>query len=289
MESFVDLKVRFLIGSISVLVVGFLTFFANHPIFQWVITFLVAILGVTALWEYINLLKAKGITIPFWLLASLSAVYIIANYLATEDSRFLVLVNAVVVVFFFAVFLYNFYQIEGAIIKIATSFFGAFYIIVPLGLLLKILYPNTMNPVLHDGRLWVAYLVAVTKITDMGGYFMGKMWGKSKLAPHLSPGKTLIGGIAGFVSAILLSLGFFLISKYFDLPDFKLNFFHAVILGGLIGVFSQLGDLAESLLKRDAKVKDSNSIPGVGGVLDFLDSLLFTLPVLYLFLKAIGT
>jgi phosphatidate cytidylyltransferase len=289
MESFVDLKVRFLIGSISVLVVGFLTFFANHPVFQWVITCLVAILGVTALWEYINLLKAKGITIPFWLLASLSAIYIIANYLATEDSRFLVLVNAVVVVFFFAVFLYNFYQIEGAIIKIATSFFGAFYIIVPLGLLLKILYPNTMNPLLHDGRLWVAYLVAVTKITDMGGYFMGKMWGKSKLAPHLSPGKTLIGGVAGFISAILLSLGFFLISKYFDLPDFKLNFLHAVILGGLIGVFSQLGDLAESLLKRDAKVKDSNAIPGVGGVLDFLDSLLFTLPVLYLFLKAIGT
>jgi phosphatidate cytidylyltransferase len=146
-----------------------------------------------------------------------------------------------------------------------------------------------MNPALHDGRLWLAYLVAVTKITDMGGYFMGKMWGKSKLAPHLSPGKTLIGGIAGFISAILLSLGFFLLSKYFQLESFKLNFIQAIFLGGVIGIFSQLGDLAESLLKRDAKVKDSNTIPGVGGVLDFLDSLLFTLPVLYLFLKTIGT
>ncbi|MBM3192672.1 MAG: hypothetical protein FJZ59_00370 [Chlamydiae bacterium] len=289
MESFVDLKVRFFIGSISVLLVGFLTFFANHPLFKWIITFLIAILGVTALWEYVNLLKAKGITTPVWLLSSLSVVYILANYLATQDSRFLVLINAVVIVFFFAVFLYNFYQVEGAIIKIATSFFGAFYIIVPLGLLLKILYPNTMNPALHDGRLWLAYLVAVTKITDMGGYFMGKMWGKSKLAPHLSPGKTLIGGIAGFISAILLSLGFFLLSKYFQLESFKLNFIQAIFLGGVIGIFSQLGDLAESLLKRDAKVKDSNTIPGVGGVLDFLDSLLFTLPVLYLFLKTIGT
>lgn len=289
MGSFVDLKVRFFIGSISVLVVGFLTFFANHPLFQWIITFLVAALGVTALWEYVNLLKAKGIIIPIWLLSSLSAIYIVANFLATQDSRFLVLINGVVIFFFFSVFLYNFYQIEDAIIKIATSFFGAFYIIVPLGLLIKILYPNTMNSVLHDGRLWVAYLVAVTKITDMGGYFMGKLWGKSKLAPHLSPGKTLIGGVAGFICAILLSLGFFLVSKHFSIESFQLNFVQAIFLGGVIGIFSQLGDLAESLLKRDAKVKDSNAIPGVGGVLDFLDSLLFTLPVLYLFLKTIGT
>ncbi len=288
MESFVDLKVRLWIGSISILVVGFLIYFAEHPILQWIIAGLVALLGVTALWEYINLLKIKGIRIPFWLLASLAGVYIIANYLATQHENFLVVVNGVVVVFFFAVFLYNFYQIEGAIINIATSFFGALYIIVPLGLLLKILYPSTINASLHDGRLWITYLIAVTKITDMGGYFIGKMWGKSKLAPHLSPGKTLIGGTAGFFSAILLSLFFFLISKYLETPSFQLGLIEAVILGGLIGIFSQLGDLAESLLKRDAKVKDSNSIPGVGGVLDFLDSLLFTIPILYLFLKATG-
>lgn len=288
MESFVDLKIRLLIGSISVIVVGFLIYFAQNPILQWVIACSVALLGITALWEYINLLKIKGIHIPFWLLASLAGVYIIANYLATQAGSFLVVVNGVVVVFFFAVFLYNFYQIEGAIISIATSFFGALYIIVPLGLLLKILYPSTMNVSLHDGRLWMTYLIAVTKITDMGGYFVGKMWGKSKLAPHLSPGKTLIGGVAGFFCAILLSLLFFLMSKYWGLESFKLSLIESIILGGLIGIFSQLGDLAESLLKRDAKVKDSNSIPGVGGVLDFLDSLLFTIPILYLFLKATG-
>ncbi len=288
MESFVDLKIRLFIGSISVIVVGFLIYFAQNPILQWVIACSVALLGITALWEYINLLKIKGIQIPFWLLASLAGIYIIANYLATQHESFLVVVNGVVVVFFFSVFLYNFYQIEGAIINIATSFFGALYIIVPLGLLLKILYPTTMNVFLHDGRLWMTYLIAVTKITDMGGYFVGKMWGKSKLAPHLSPGKTLIGGVAGFFSAILLSLLFFLMSKYWGLESFKLSLMESIILGGLIGIFSQLGDLAESLLKRDAKVKDSNSIPGVGGVLDFLDSLLFTIPILYLFLKATG-
>ncbi len=288
MESFVDLKVRLFIGSISVLVVGFLIYFAQNPILQWIIACSVALLGIVALWEYINLLKIKGILIPFWLLSSLAGIYILANYIATRQENFLVVVNGIVVVFFFAVFLYNFYEIEGAIINIATSFFGVLYIIVPLGLLLKILYPSTMNASLTDGRLWMTYLIAVTKITDMGGYFVGKMWGKSKLAPHLSPGKTLIGGIAGFFCAILLSLAFFLMSKYLQLESFKLSLLEAIILGGLIGIFSQLGDLAESLLKRDAKVKDSNSIPGVGGVLDFLDSLLFTIPILYLFLKATG-
>ncbi len=286
MESFVDLKVRLLVSSISVLLVGFLIYFADYAVLQWVIAFGVGLLGITALWEYTNLVKAKGITLPFWLLSSLSAIYIMANFFSTKHEYFLVVVNGVVVLFFFAIFLYNFYQIEGAIINIATSFFGVLYIIIPLGLILKILYPALMNPAIQDGRIWITYLISVTKITDIGGYFMGKLWGKSKLAPHLSPGKTLIGGIAGFFAAISLSLLFFLLSKYCDLQNFRLNFTQAIILGGLIGLFSQLGDLAESLLKRDAKVKDSNVIPGVGGVLDFLDSLLFTIPILYLFLKA---
>ncbi len=289
MESFVDLKVRFFISSITVLVVGFMVCFAMNPLLQVIITCLVALLGVVALWEYINLLKIKGIELPFWLLASLAAGYIFANYLATLQESFLVVVNGVVVAYFFAVFFYNFYKIDGAIINIATSFFGTLYIIVPLGLLLKILYPNTMNPILHDGRLWMTYLIAVTKVTDMGGYFAGKMWGKRKLAPHISPGKTVLGAIAGFFSAIALSLVFFLISKWGDIESFQLDLSGAIILGGLIGLFSQLGDLAESLLKRDAKIKDSNTIPGVGGVLDLLDSLLFTIPILYLFLKASGS
>lgn len=288
MDSFVDLKMRFFVSSITLFIVSLLIYFAEHPVLQVMITCIVAILGIVALWEYINLLKTKKIDLPFWLLATLAGIYIFANYLSTLQEGFQVFVNGVVVAFFFAVFLYNFYKIEGAIISIATSFFGTLYIIVPLGLLLKILYPGTMNAAIHDGRLWMTYLIAVTKITDMGGYFIGKMWGRSKLAPHLSPGKTLTGGVAGFCSAIALSLVFFVISQLYQSESFQLNLVEAIVLGGLIGIFSQLGDLAESLLKRDAKVKDSNAIPGVGGVLDFLDSLLFTIPILYLFLKASG-
>ena len=172
--------------------------------------------------------------------------------------------------------------------SIASCFFGALYIIIPLGLLLKILYPSVMNPSLHDGRLWLTYLIAVTKVTDMGGYFLGKLWGRTKLAPHISPGKTVVGAVAGFFSAIGLSLVFFLISHQFAPHSFSLSLGEAIILGGLMGIFAQLGDLAESLLKRDARIKDSSTLPGIGGVLDLIDSLLFTIPVLYLFLKTSG-
>ena len=289
MEAFVDLKMRFLILSIASVIVGLIIGFAQNIVVQFVITCLIATLGAIAIWEYVKILKIKGICLPFWLLGIISVVYIFANYLSTVNGTFQITVSGVVGVFFFAIFFYNFYKIDGAIINIATSFFGTLYIIVPLGLLIKILYPNTMNPLLHDGRLWVVYLISVTKVTDMGGYFVGKLWGKMRLAPHISPSKTVLGGIAGFFSAICLSLIFYLISMWFELIAFRLSFIEAVILGGLLGLFSQLGDLAESLLKRDAKIKDSNRIPGIGGVLDSLDSLLFTIPILYLFLKASGS
>ena len=136
---------------------------------------------------------------------------------------------------------------------------------------------------LDDGRLWIAYLISVTKMTDIGGYFFGNLWGKEKLAPCLSPQKTWIGAIFGFISAIIASLVFFAVSVF--VPSFDLTLKASIFLGMLVGIASQLGDLAESLLKRDAKAKDSNSIPGIGGVLDLIDSLLFTTPVVYLFLK----
>jgi phosphatidate cytidylyltransferase len=127
-------------------------------------------------------------------------------------------------------------------------------------------------------------LIAVTKITDVGAYFVGKLFGKHPLAPYLSPRKTIEGAIGGFCSAVALSLFFCIIGRS---VGWDLSVWHAAWLGMVIGILSQVGDLAESLLKRDAAVKDSNRIPGIGGVLDLLDSVLFTSPVVYFFIRAL--
>ncbi|MBU6148593.1 MAG: CDP-archaeol synthase, partial [Verrucomicrobia bacterium] len=123
----------------------------------------------------------------------------------------------------------------------------------------------------------VVYLVAVTKMADVGGYFMGRLFGRIKLAPNISPSKTIVGAVFGLISSMLMSL---LLSCYINI-----QFFEAMILGLILGVAAELGDLAESVLKRDAQVKDSNQIPGLGGILDLIDSLLFTTPILFAYFR----
>jgi phosphatidate cytidylyltransferase len=121
---------------------------------------------------------------------------------------------------------------------------------------------------------------AMVMMTDTGAYYTGRSIGKHKLAPRVSPGKTIEGSIGGFVAAALTG------------PLCKLTFFpeipmvDAILLGATIGVTGQIGDLAESLLKRGAGVKDSGTIfPGHGGMLDRLDSILFCAPVLYYYAR----
>ena len=110
--------------------------------------------------------------------------------------------------------------------------------------------------------------------------FFGSRFGKHKLAPTVSPNKTVEGFIGGFVGAYLVAF-IFKVFWLTDVPDW-----HFVAIGALIGLFGQLGDLVESLWKRSLGIKDSSAIiPGHGGVLDRFDSLLFAAPVLYLYLK----
>ena len=114
---------------------------------------------------------------------------------------------------------------------------------------------------------------------DTAAYTVGRAWGRHRLAPGVSPGKSVEGAIAGLVAAILaaaIAKGWF--ATYLTMPA-------ALTLGLLVGVFAQLGDLVESLLKRDADTKESSSlIPGHGGVLDRFDSILFAAPLVYYFL-----
>ena len=114
---------------------------------------------------------------------------------------------------------------------------------------------------------------------DTAAYFIGSAIGKHKLFPRVSPNKSWEGSIAGFIFAVAA----FYVSKILML-DF-INLTDAIILGVIVGTVGQLGDLIESLLKRDAEVKDSSSlIPGHGGVFDRFDSLLLTAPIVYIYM-----
>lgn len=284
MQSFSDLKNRVLISTATILIAAVLIFFSYLAVLQFVIVLCIVGLAILSVFEYASFVKTKQVNLPVWLLSILAVAFIFANYL-TVLLNLPFLAGGVIAAFFFAIFIYHFYRVDGAILRLATAFFCGMYIIVPLGLMLRILYPDNTSSIFHDGRLWLTYLIAVTKITDIGAYFIGRLFGKSKLAPHLSPGKTLAGAVAGFFSAIAMSLIFHWISHFCPPKLFFLSLGQSVILGGIIGIFGQLGDLAESLLKRDAQMKDSNQIPGLGGALDLLDSLFFTIPILYLFLR----
>jgi phosphatidate cytidylyltransferase len=131
------------------------------------------------------------------------------------------------------------------------------------------------------GAGWLALVVAACWAADTAAYAVGKTLGRHKLCPSISPGKTVEGAVGGLIGAMLLT---FLLGQWLGLPTG-----HALALGALLGVAGQLGDLAESKLKRWAGVKDSGSIlPGHGGVLDRFDSLLVNAPLAYYYLRFIA-
>jgi phosphatidate cytidylyltransferase len=131
---------------------------------------------------------------------------------------------------------------------------------------------------LDDGRNWVFFILFVTWASDTFAFFVGRKFGRHKLAPNISPGKTWEGAAGGVGAAVIMSILFFTPTP-FRLP---LISWQVIPLAVLVSIFGQLGDLVESLLKRNMGVKDSGSLmPGHGGVLDRIDSLVFASVVVY--------
>lgn len=129
---------------------------------------------------------------------------------------------------------------------------------------------------LESGREWVLFVVLATFAADTAAFFIGRAWGRHSLAAKISSLKTWEGAVGGFLGAIAASLILVL------LLGLSIPYWQTVILGALIGIVAPLGDLAESMLKRSTGLKDSGTlIPGHGGLLDRLDSILFTVVVVY--------
>jgi phosphatidate cytidylyltransferase len=133
----------------------------------------------------------------------------------------------------------------------------------------------------HHGLIPVVYLIATAKGADTGAYSAGRLAGRHKLWPRLSPNKTIEGAIGGMVAGVVASLTVAAIARYaLHVPTFTWR--SAVGFGLVVGLMAQLGDLMESMIKRDCARKDASaSVPGFGGVLDVLDSLLFAAPAAF--------
>jgi len=169
---------------------------------------------------------------------------------------------------------------------VATTLFGVLYVGATLSFAVHLrMLPGTGGGAPGwAGALVLIFPMAVTWIGDSGAYFAGHRWGRRKLLPSVSPGKTIEGGVGGLlgatVGAVLFSV--LLLGPWSGL---ELPIMSAALFGLLIGAVAQVADLAESLLKREAGVKDSGALlPGHGGVLDRFDAVFFTLPVTYLLL-----
>ncbi|GEM47393.1 phosphatidate cytidylyltransferase [Deinococcus cellulosilyticus] len=167
--------------------------------------------------------------------------------------------------------------------RIVYSLFGLLYIPWLLGYFLLL----RETPNMQDGFGYLVMPLIASFATDTGGLFFGRLFGRRKLAPDISPGKTVEGAIGGIAFSFVMVFGF---GRIFDTFLFGLNVWDALLFSLLISSAAQLGDLAESLLKRALNVKDSgNFLPGHGGLLDRLDSLLFSVPVAYLFVTMVVT
>ena len=132
---------------------------------------------------------------------------------------------------------------------------------------------------LENGANLVIFLILVTKSADVGAYLLGSRFGRTELIPRISPKKTKEGTLGGILVSLVIAV---LAGRY--LTGF--SFSHLFVLGIMLATLGQIGDLAESLIKRDCGAKDSGSyLGGIGGVLDLIDSLLFTVPVFYFYVK----
>lgn len=139
-----------------------------------------------------------------------------------------------------------------------------------------------------QGLLLLAFPISITWTCDSAAYFFGRAWGNRKLIPVVSPGKTVVGGIAGIITALVVGGGFGVIALELH-PHALFSGMLGAGIGLLLGVGAQLGDLVESIMKREAGVKDSGALlPGHGGVLDRFDALYFTLPLAYALLGIVG-
>tara|TARA_B100000315_G_C14517147_1_gene559708 strand:+ start:503 stop:1303 length:801 start_codon:yes stop_codon:yes gene_type:complete len=232
------------------------------------------LLIIAGLYEFFYMVEKKGVQlfkIVGLLVGALIPITIYFHFSVSEGLQFLFIVIALFAFFLLELTKKDTHQ---SILSISATVFGVIYISWCFSFIIRIRqFPQ--------GAVLVAFLVLVTKSSDVGAYLWGKKFGKTRLLKRVSPKKSLEGAVGGFFTSIVVGLLFYVFIGTNTFWDFLEKFFLIIILA----MIAQLGDLFESLLKRDCQVKDSGKIfPGMGGILDVIDSLIFTAPTFYLYL-----
>ncbi len=254
----------------SIILIGIVT----AAIFnKWIFYFLITIMTVLGLYEFFTMLERKGISIYKYFGIGIGTIIPLSIMFRFELTKKWELLFILLALLFLIIMQFKRRQTSGAVVGISTTLFGILYVSWFFSFLIKI-------RLLPEGIGFFASVLTITKLGDIGAYLIGSRFGRTPLLPRVSPHKSVEGAIGGFAFSLLGALACKVMLPF--------SYAHVVFIGAFLGVFGQLGDLSESLMKRDCGIKDSaDIIPGMGGVLDLVDSLLFTAPVFYFYVTII--
>jgi len=259
---------RVLTGIIAIPFVSGIAYYGSPLLFL----VFVATVALTAVHEYFNLIDRTGIN-GFPILGMVLSLLLLLSFYF--DGRFMMEWGLVASVTLFGSWFLQESNVKIAIDQIAYTLFGVLYVAGLGGYCLLIRS-------FEGGGALILFLFLIVWLGDITAYYGGKRFGKRALARAVSPSKTLEGSIAGLSGSLLAG---YIVGAWF--LDYMMMS-HCLLVALLCGIIGQFGDLAESLLKRHVGVKDSsNIIPGHGGVLDRIDSLLFAGPVFYCYFKLV--
>jgi phosphatidate cytidylyltransferase len=253
---------------------------------------LIGAVGMIALWEFYGMLDRKGLP-NFKITAMICGAAMLVGsfyyFSVYGPARSYDYEMAVLLFFLLTVFarqMFSGLRDDAPLRTMAYTLFGLLYVLWLYNFITKIVYVTPRTPAgAVTGQFYVLYCIAITKFSDMGAYLTGSALGRHLLVPHISPKKTWEGFFGALAFSLLASVGLYAL-----MPGHLavLSWTHAVALGLLLGFAAVIGDLAESMIKRSTGVKDSgNMLPGIGGALDLIDSLLFTAPLLFFYLRLV--
>lgn len=234
---------------------------------------LVAFAAAVGLHEFYRMARSGGVRPVAALGIVLGSVLVIGDVYGTTIRVGLAPYAAFCVMAVLAARLFARRPVEGAVVDVSVTLMGIFYVALLIG----------FQPAIHvgyHGKYWLLFLYFVIWASDTGAYYIGTAFGKHRLYEKISPKKSVEGLIGGVAASMLAAL----LCSFWLLPG--LGSGEAMGLGAVLALVGTVGDLAESLIKRSVGVKDSGAlIPGHGGILDRMDSLLFAAPVLFFYLR----